>query len=178
MTWLPLDRARWPLAALLASLAMLGAAHGFERFAHLAPCPLCYTQRQVYWGAAAIAVIGALLQRRGASSRMMFAVDSLLGVVFLAGAGVAAYHSGVELGIFPAPDTCAVGAADQTLSGDLWSQLNAPLAVPACAEPKWWFLGLTMASWNAIISLSLAALSLVCAWRGDRQADMAGMAVR
>ncbi|WP_370657001.1 disulfide bond formation protein B, partial [Klebsiella pneumoniae] len=31
----------WTAFALAASLAMLGAAHGFERFAGLAPCNLC-----------------------------------------------------------------------------------------------------------------------------------------
>ena len=47
----------WTAFALAASLAMLGAAHAFERFAGLAPCNLCLKQREVYWGAVAVAAV-------------------------------------------------------------------------------------------------------------------------
>ena len=47
----------WTAFALAASLSMLGAAHAFERFGGLAPCNLCLKQREVYWGAVAIAVL-------------------------------------------------------------------------------------------------------------------------
>lgn len=47
----------WTAFALAASLAMLGAAHAFERFGGLAPCNLCLKQREVYWGAVVVAVL-------------------------------------------------------------------------------------------------------------------------
>ena len=50
----------WTAFALAASLAMLGAAHAFERFGGLAPCNLCLKQREVFWGAATIALIATL----------------------------------------------------------------------------------------------------------------------
>lgn len=167
--FLPVDRARWPLAALLASGAMLATAHAFERFLLLAPCPLCYNQRQVYWAAGALALVGVILAWRGAkggvSARVQSAICLLLGVVFLAGAGVAGYHSLVEWGVLPAPATCAVGNIDIGAPGDLWERLGKPLAVPSCAEAQWWFLGLSMAAWNTLVSLGLAALSLWAAFR-------------
>src|SRR5215469_13662187 len=51
----------WPLAAACASAAMLAAAHAFETFGHLAPCHLCFYQRDVYWWALAVGVVGFAL---------------------------------------------------------------------------------------------------------------------
>lgn len=147
---------------------MLAAAHGFERFGHLAPCALCHTQRQVYWAAGAIGLAGALMWRRGAQSRLLFAVGCLLGVVFLAGAGVAGFHTGVELGVFPAPETCTAAATGPLRGGDLWDQLSGPLAVPSCDKVAWSFLGLSMAAWNGLVSLALAVASLLSAFRLGR----------
>src|SRR5690606_7362374 len=50
----------WTAFALAASLALLGAAHAFERFGGLAPCNLCLKQREVYWGAVAIALVATI----------------------------------------------------------------------------------------------------------------------
>jgi len=164
-----LDRVRWPFVALVVSGSMLAAAHAFERFLLLAPCPLCYTQRQIYWVAAAVALVAVSLKWRGASSKLLLTLNLILGAVFLVGAGVAGYHTLVEWGILPAPATCAAGAANSAkISGDLLEQLSRPIAVPSCAEAKWWFLGLSMAGWNTLVSLGLAALSFYSARRKVR----------
>lgn len=165
----PFDRVRWPFVALVVSGSMLAAAHAFERFLLLAPCPLCYTQRQIYWVAAAVALVAVSLKWRGASSKLLLTLNLVLGAVFLVGAGVAGYHTLVEWGILPAPPTCAAGTAGAVaISGDLLEQLSRPIAVPSCAEAKWWFLGLSMAGWNTLVSLGLAALSVYSARRKVR----------
>ena len=51
----------WPLAAACASAAALGIAHGFEHFGY-APCHLCYYQRDVYWFALTVGLIGFALR--------------------------------------------------------------------------------------------------------------------
>lgn len=164
-----LDRVRWPFVALVVSGSMLAAAHAFERFLLLAPCPLCYNQRQVYWVAAALALVAVSLKWRGASSKLLLTLNLILGAVFLVGAGVAGYHTLVEWGILPAPPTCAAGSgASVAITGDLLAQLSRPIAVPSCAEAKWWFLGLSMAAWNTLISLGLAGLSVYSARRKVR----------
>ncbi len=163
---MPLDKARWPFIALLASAAMLAAAHAFERFMLLAPCPLCYNQRQVYWVAGALALVAVMLNWRGAPPKAASILCVLLALVFLTGFGIASYHSLVEWGVLPAPATCAAG--DIRISGNLWEQLNKPMAVPSCDKALWHFAGLSMAAWNAIISLALAIGSLFCALRNGR----------
>jgi disulfide bond formation protein DsbB len=167
MTRLALDRVKWPLLALVASLAMLATAHAFERFLHLAPCPLCYTQRQVYWAAAGIAGLGVLWTWRGARPRTLFAFCVILGLVFLTSAGVSGYHALVEWKVLPAPETCAVQAGS-VAAGDLWEQLNRPQAVVSCADAAWRLLGLSMAGWNFLVSVGLACLSFFSAARPVR----------
>jgi disulfide bond formation protein DsbB len=166
MEQMPLDRARWPFIALLASAVMLGAAHAIERFLLLAPCPLCYNQRQIYWAAGALALLTILLNWRGAPPRLMSAMCVLLGLVFLLGFGIASYHSLVEWKVLPAPATCAV--TGQINPGtDLWDQLSRPIAVPSCDKvlPPFPILGLSMAGWNAFASIALAVASFFAATR-------------
>lgn len=169
MDRLPLDRTRWPLVALLVSALMLATAHAFERLLYLAPCPLCYTQRQIFWAAGGLALITIAFNWRGAPPRVLSGLSVLLGVVFLVGAGVAGYHSLVEWGILPAPPGCAVG--DIKLEGDLWDRLGKPVAVASCDKALWrmpegW--GLSMAGYNFLVSLGLAGLSLIAAARPVR----------
>jgi disulfide bond formation protein DsbB len=166
---LPIDRAKWPFIALLASAAMLATAHAIERFLYLAPCPLCYNQRQVYWAAGALALIAIALNWRGAPPRLMSAMSILLGVLFLTGAGIAGYHALVEWGVLPAPATCAAtGPLD--VGGDLWEELGQRQAIPSCdkVQPPFPILGLSMAGWNFVGSIALAGASFFAAARPVR----------
>ena len=79
----------WPLSALVASIAMLGIAHTFETFGHLAPCTLCLRQREVYWAAFAVAIAGAAAARTSQAARTRGPFNLLLGAIFLFGAGLA-----------------------------------------------------------------------------------------
>lgn len=169
MEKLPFDSLRWPLWALLASLAMLGAAHFFERVLHLAPCPLCYNQRQAYWVAAGLAVIALVVRYRGPASRMLFAFNLLIGIAFLTGAGVAAYHSLVEWGILPAPETCAVTTDGIGDLSNLAERLSNPIAVPSCAEPLWDIFGITMANLNFLGAIALAAATFYASFNSNRE---------
>ncbi len=170
METLPLDRARWPFIALLVSAAMLATAHAFERFGGYLPCPLCYTQRQVYWLAGALALITVAVSWRGAPPRLMLATCVLLGLVFLGGAGVAGYHSLVEWGVLPPPATCAAAGSGAIDMSNILEKLNRPMHVPQCGVAAWRdpVVHLSMAGWNTLVSLALAALSFVSAARPMR----------
>ncbi len=151
---------RWPLAAALASAAMLAVAHAFQTFGGLAPCALCYRQREVYWVALAVGlagVVGARLGRRAAVRRLACA---LLALIFLFGAGLAAYHAGVEWKWWPGPTTCTGGAGgvDAGAMADLLA--GKSIRPPSCDQAAWVWLGLSMAGWNSLASLGLSALSL------------------
>jgi disulfide bond formation protein DsbB len=157
----------WTAFALAASLAMLGAAHAFEKFGGLAPCNLCLKQREVYWGAATVALIATVwhLVSRGSRGTPRIAAF-LLFVVFTTGAVTAVFHMGGELKWWALPATCSGG-------GDVNLESLAALAlgtgpvekVVFCDAVAWSFLGLSMAGWNALISIALAVFSLLAAKR-------------
>lgn len=149
---------RWPALALAAALFMLGAAHAFETFALLLPCPLCLRQREVYWAVVAISVTALALWRVRQNPRFIMAINIMLGLVFLTGAVVAAYHAGVEYKFWPAPSGCLAGVVDMNAI-DL-SNLNQRQGAPSCTDDPWKgrYL-LSMAGWNALISLGLSAIS-------------------
>jgi disulfide bond formation protein DsbB len=157
---------RWRLCALAASAAMLAIAHGFETFEGLAPCTLCLRQREVYWVAGAVALAAMVLVRLAGGPRLRAACDAILGLIFLTGAGVAAYHAGAEWKLWPGPQACSSAGGAGVSAGDMSALLNgAKIKPPACDKAAWVFLGLSMAGWNALVSLALAALSLLAARR-------------
>ncbi|CAN5448334.1 disulfide bond formation protein B [soil metagenome] len=162
----PLDLAadHWPLLALIACVFMLGTAHAFETFGKLAPCLLCLKQREVYWVTGTLALIGVVLSRTAWADRVRKPLILLLAAGFLYGAGVATYHAGAEWKWWPGPAACAAGGSAS--AGDLVALLKgAKIAAPSCEKAVWVFLGLSMAGWNAVISLGLAVASVFAGLR-------------
>jgi disulfide bond formation protein DsbB len=149
----------WPILALVLSLAALAFAHAFETFGHLAPCELCLKEREVYWLAAGVALVGAGLAWRAPRARPW--VCALLGLIFVGGGLLAAYHAGVEWKIWPGPQECTGGHVHITIADMNRLLKGGPMGVPRCDKPAFVFLGLSMAGWNAVLSLALAVASLV-----------------
>jgi disulfide bond formation protein DsbB len=156
---------RWRLSALAASAAMLAIAHAFQTFGGLAPCTLCLRQREVYWAAATVAVIAMIVVRLPRGDRWKAPANALLALIFLAGVGIAVYHAGAEWKFWPGPTACSSaggGASAQAMAGLLSGEKIEP---PRCDEAPWVFAGLSMAGWNAVISLGLAGLGLAAMLR-------------
>jgi disulfide bond formation protein DsbB len=82
----------------------------------------------------------------------------------LTGAGIAAYHTGVERGWWEGPTSCSGGGISAGSGADLLS-LDGPLGVVMCDEVAWQMAGLSMASWNMLASLALAVLWAMAARR-------------
>ena len=149
---------RWPAIALAAAGVMLAAAHAFEHFALLLPCPLCLRQREIYWAVAAMTMTALVLWQIRQNPRFILAFNIMLGLVFMTGAVVAAYHAGVEYKFWPAPSGCLAQTVDMSAI-DL-TNLNQRQGAPSCTDDPWkGQFGLSMAGWNAMISLALAAIS-------------------
>ena len=135
--------------ASLGSLALLVGAFGFQHLGGLPPCKLCIWQRYphalaVLIGVAAVAIRGRLLPLLGLAAA-------------LTTAGVGLYHTGVERGWWEGPTTCTSSGTSGLSADDLCDQImTAP--VVRCDDVAWELLGLSMASWNGLLSLGLAAL--------------------
>ena len=151
-------RGRMMIAGAGSAAVLLGAL-GFQFIGGLAPCPLCIWQRWPHVAGVVVAILGVTVLWR------YYRALSVLGMLaMLFGTGVAVYHTGIERQWWKGPDTCTSGDITMLSTDQLMAQImSAPLV--RCDEIVWEFLGLTMASWNAIISLGLAVLWLSVALR-------------
>lgn len=155
----------WPLLALLASAAMLATAHGFETFGGYSPCTLCLKQREVYWTAGFLAAAVWVAGYIPAGRRWIWLGNLLLAAVFAYGLYLAIYHAGAEWKFWPGPSACSGGGGRVSLDDlkELMGKNN--IKPPACDQIVWSFLGLSMAGWNALVSLGLVVASV---WAGLR----------
>lgn len=154
----------WAAFALIAAVAMLGIAHGFETIGGLAPCPLCLKQREAYWLAIAIALpatIWALLSRSKGTPRL---AAFLLFAAFGAGAAVATFHAGGELDWWALPAKCG-GATGPVSIDSIAASLSGRQTFVLCDVVAWKMWGISMAGWNAIAATILALFSLVSSMR-------------
>lgn len=128
------------------------AQYGFG----LAPCELCYWQRYGYWVAIALGVV-AILQPAGTTRRTV--ALWLLALAFLATAGIALFHVGVEQKWWQGLTTCT-GASTAGMTPEEIEQAinNAPIV--RCDEPAWTMFGISMAGYNLVYALLLALFTL------------------
>lgn len=136
------------------SAAILLAAWAFQYIGGLAPCPICIWQR---WPHAAAAVLALLL---AIAPKPLQRPIMALGAVAAATTGaIGVYHTGIERGWWPGPDSCTGnGDALGGLTGTDLLDFSAPVNLVLCDEVAWSMFGLSMASWNALASFTLAAL--------------------
>ena len=154
--------ARW--IALLLPLGLLGGALGSQYLGGLVPCEMCYWQR---WPHAA-AILLAAAAFANADHLVRTRVTTLLAALAIAVSGaIGVYHAGVELGLFEGFTTCTSTASGQSADELLKSIMNTPLV--RCDQVQFSFLGISMAGWNAILSLGGAA-AIVWLLRKDRPA--------
>ncbi|HJN23511.1 MAG TPA: disulfide bond formation protein B [Rhodospirillales bacterium] len=149
-----LDRPRLiPAAILVISLGALANAYVAQYVFDLEPCIFCLYQRVPYAVTAVLAVSAFFLATDGGRAAMV----ALCAGAYLAGAGIAFYHVGVEQHWW-------LSECTGTLVKDLSiEEMKAQLMTKppkACDDPEWTFLGLSMATYNAVFSLALAAASL------------------
>jgi disulfide bond formation protein DsbB len=160
---------RIAIAVLLAASATIGGALVSEHVFGLVPCKLCLLQRQPFYWGIPLAILVALAPARGPWLRLGLAA---LALVFLVSAGLGAYHAGVEWGWFLGPSDCGGGSgAAPGAVGDFLNQLGS-VRVVSCTEAAWRFLGLSLAGWNALVSLGIAALAAFGASRPQGSSSM------
>jgi disulfide bond formation protein DsbB len=145
------------LAVAAATIAgALTSEYGFG----LVPCKLCLWQRWPYYAGVPLAALTMLAP----DPRLRRAGLGALALLFLGSAGLGAYHAGVEWGFWAGPADCGGGAAPVTSVEDLLKGIETTRVV-SCTEAAWRFLGLSLAGWNALVSLGLAAVAAIGATR-------------
>jgi disulfide bond formation protein DsbB len=157
--------AAWTVA-LIGAAALVGAwifEFGFD----IKPCPLCLEQRYAYYGAIPLALLLALAAGRGAAPHWLRAGLIVVALAMLGNAGLGVYHAGVEWGLWQGPTGCSGPMLDLGKAGSLLDQLDK-VKVIRCDEVQWRFLGLSLAGYNVLISLAMAATAGFGALRAGR----------
>ncbi|MBP2301455.1 disulfide bond formation protein B [Azospirillum picis] len=149
------------IASLLLALASAGvllAALFFQFVLDYQPCVLCIMQRWPYVAVMVFALATWLFRRwKGLGDALLVAS----GLALLAGAGIAAYHVGVEQHWWAGTSSCGGSAAATSLDALRAQVMAAP--VTRCDEVAWSLFGISMAGYNVVISLGLAAYAFVSA---------------
>ena len=150
----------------IAGAATLVGAWIFQYGFGYQPCPLCFEQRIPYYIAVPLAALVAIWARRGTSRNVLIGGFALIMLTLLWGTYLGVYHAGAEWKWWPGPQDCA-GAGFTPGAGGLLQQMQATRVV-RCDEAPWRFLGLSLAGYNVLITLALAAVAVWAVWRSLR----------
>jgi disulfide bond formation protein DsbB len=155
--------------AVGAAATILGAWF-FQYGLGLRPCPLCLEQRYAYYFAIPLALMVLVGDSVGSSRKVLLGALVIIAAGMLWNAGLGAYHAGVEWKLWAGPQDCS-GPIDKFGSaGDMLKKLQS-ITVVRCDEAAWRFLGISLAGYNVLISLALAAIAACGFWAGRRQRE-------
>jgi disulfide bond formation protein DsbB len=147
------------LAITIIAVATLAGAWFFQLVLEILPCPLCLEQRYAYYLAVPLGALVAIAAARGAPRLLLLVGLIILALAALGNAGLGTYHAGVEWHFFQGPTDCTGPVGNLGSAGNLLERLDT-VKVIRCDEVQWRFLGLSLAGYNVLISLLMAAIAL------------------
>jgi disulfide bond formation protein DsbB len=146
------------LVILVIAAATLAGAWFMQLVLDIRPCPLCLEQRYAYYLAIPLAALTALAAARNAPRGLIYAGLGILVAATLANACLGTYHAGVEWKFWQGPTECTGPIGNFGDAGSLLERLDK-VKVIRCDEVQWRFLGLSLAGYNVLISLAMAAIA-------------------
>jgi len=158
--FLPASQAGRALLLMIAALLILAAVWIIQGLGY-APCELCLTERYAFYAVAPLAALTAYFANHGAKG-IARALFNLIALVFLANAGLAFYHVGVEQHWWPGPTACTGSLSGPVSVNDLTKQLNS-VRVVNCDEVQLRILGLSLAGWDVVASMGLTIYAALAA---------------
>ena len=137
------------LLALLVPAALLAGAWAFQLIGGLYPCEMCHWQRWPHYGALVLAVLSFVVGGPRTRATLVAGAAALVAISGLIGI----FHAGVEYHWWEGITRCTQTVSGAGLSTDqmLKDLLTAP--VIRCDAAQWTLLGVSLAGWNALLSL-------------------------
>ena len=154
----PASRWLWRCSLRLSESGFCSGLSRSNISAGVKPCPLCLEQRIAYYVAIPLAAMILLGVSVGAKHKVLVLALFAIAAAMLWNAGLGVYHSGIEWQWWPGPQDCS-GTGGSLTGGSLLEQMQTTRVV-RCDEAAWRFLGLSLAGYNVLISLALAAIAL------------------
>ncbi len=149
----------WLLPALLAcaGFGSIALALAAQYWGGLQPCVLCIYQRYAHGAAGGAGLIALALAAQPAARQL---VTGLGGLALLAGAGIAAFHVGVERRWWRGTDGCHAPGFDADLTIDELREAMLGTSFVPCDKIQWELFGISMAGYNFLFSLALGVAVL------------------
>ena len=138
----------------LVCLGILGAAYILKHSYGIQPCQMCIYEQHVFTAAGILALIGFLICSPTWQRRILCS----LGLIFLGGALLAAYHVAIQHHWVSLPAFCSAEdfSASDSVEALKEQIMNTPFV--RCDQVTWSLLGLSLAAYNTLISLVLMLL--------------------
>ncbi len=144
-------------------LALILGALGFQYIGGYPPCEMCHWQRWPHITAAFVGLGGGLLVEAGLIDRKLALPLALAAIVLVAiSGGIGVFHAGVEWKWWPGPTSCT----GRYIPGQIVDLTN--MRVPMCDRAAWRMFGISMAGYNAIISLGAAVVAALALSKARR----------
>lgn len=142
----------------LICMAVLGTSYIMEHYYGVLPCQMCLYERNIFIGAGGLAFLSLAFF----SPRLQQYTLIGLGFIFIGGALFAAYHVAIQQHWVSLPAFCASNdfSAFESVEALRDQMLKTPLV--RCDQVTWSLFGLSLAAYNALLSVILA---LIC-WKG------------
>ena len=158
----PLDKKLAGFAFVL-GLVTIAAAWGSQLIGGLVPCELCLEQRLSYYYGLPI-LLAVLITWNRLPLAVWYIAMAVVTAIFVWGAYMGTFHAGVEWGFWPGPTAC-------TGVGEMmdFSSLDNLTPVIGCDVVQFRFLGISLAGYNALISVAIVALLAVSIWAQARR---------
>lgn len=134
--------------ALAVPALLLAGALGSQYIGGLYPCEMCHWQRWGHYAALGFALASLAMRDRPTIARPLL---WLAAAAILSSGLIGAYHAGVEAGVFEGITRCTSHAGGSSNADMLADIMATPLI--RCDQVQWSFLGVSMAGWNAILSI-------------------------
>ena len=145
------------LAALLLPTALMAGALGSQYIGGLFPCEMCHWQRWPHYAAIIFALLTFLLPPKPARGALALAIGS----IFLSGL-IGVFHAGVEYHWWKGVTRCSAPISGGSAADILAQIMSTPMI--QCDVPQWTLFGISLAGFNALISIS-GALAILAHWR-------------
>ncbi|MDQ3074358.1 MAG: disulfide bond formation protein B [Pseudomonadota bacterium] len=143
------------LLALAVPVALLGGALLSEYVGKLYPCEMCWWQRYPH-GIAILLALAAIASPLSAPRTRVLIFVAALAIAVSGAIGV--FHAGVEYGYWEGLTTCTTSGV--TTLDDI---MSVPLV--RCDQVQWSLDGISLAGYNALLSLGGALLVVLLARR-------------
>ena len=138
---------------LIFSVFALVAAYFIEFILGHKPCNLCYIERIPYLASIVLISLVFILNKYEKS------ISLIVGFFFAFGAIISFYHFGIEQGFFDESLVCNIVGNNESLSSeDLLKELKKNTI--SCKDVTFRLFGLSLATFNTIISLIISAIML------------------